>query len=88
MAVALEFNSVYAINKVTPNGGKIAVGVGDLTYPDGEDTTTVQAVAIQVTDIEGTKIAEFALQHDSFLVLLEAMMELFEPFKQESQGSE
>ena len=88
MPRAIEFNSIYAINKETPNGGKIVVGVGDLTYPDNEDTTTVQAVAIQVTDSEGTKIAEFALQNDSFAVLLEAMMELFEPFKQESQGSQ
>lgn len=87
MAVALEFNSVYAIEKYTPNGGKIVVGVGDLTYPDSDDTTTVQAVAIQITDSEGTKVAEFALQTDSFNTLLEAMMELFEPFKQESQGT-
>jgi len=72
---ANEFISVAAVQNPTPNGGQVTVAFGHV-YTDGQ--MPLEAIAIQVKDYEGTMVTEFALQSDSFGVLIESIKELFD----------
>lgn len=61
--------------KYTPSGGKVHVAFGDLITEEGK---ALEAIAIQIKDKNGGLVAEFALQPDSFGVLIEAIKDLYD----------
>lgn len=69
------FNGISGVSKETPNGGKITVAFGYITDEDDKD---FEAIAFQVLDKNGDTVTEFALQPDSFGVLIEAIKELYD----------
>ena len=69
------FNGISGVTKDTPNGGKITVAFGYITDENDED---FEAIAFQVIDQNGGIVTEFALQPDSFGVLIEAIKELYD----------
>lgn len=70
-----EFVGINGVSKETPNGGKITVSFGDII---AEDNTKHQAIAFQIKDQNGDIVTEFALQPESFGVLLDAIKELYD----------
>ena len=73
-----DFESVIAVEKATPHGGKIQFGVGALKFPDGrqEPSIAIQIIA-PTAPAPDHIVAQFALRMESFAVLLEGMMEVF-----------
>lgn len=70
-----EFIGVRQVVKDTPSGGKITVAFGDLVTLSEQK---FQAIAIQIKDPLDGLVCEFALQPESFGVLIEAIKELYD----------
>lgn len=70
-----EFVGVIGVTKETPNGGKVTVSFGDII---AEDDSKFEAIAFQIKDRNDGIITEFALQPESFGVLMDAIKELYD----------
>ncbi len=71
-----EFVGITGVAKDTPNGGKITVvSFGNIIT---ECEQKLQAIAFQIKDANGGIVTEFALQPESFGVLLDAIKELYD----------
>jgi len=70
-----EFVGIAGVAKDTPNGGKITVSFGNIIT---ECEQKLQAIAFQIKDANGDIVTEFALQPESFGVLLDAIKELYD----------
>ena len=68
-----EFVGFVDVNKPTPSGGMVRVAFGDIIT---EDDNTLPAIAIHIEDQNGNIVTQFALQPDTFGVLIEAIKEL------------
>jgi hypothetical protein len=73
--ISKEFvGKVQAVN-TTSNGGKVTVAFGNIITTDDEK---LEAIAIQILDHLGGTVAEFALQPETFGVLIETIKELYD----------
>lgn len=70
-----EFVGIRDVAKDTPNGGKITVSFGNIIT---ECEQKLQAIAFQIKDANGDIVTEFALQPESFGVLIDAIKELYD----------
>lgn len=70
-----EFVGVIDVNKTTPAGGMVRVAFGHII---AEDDSKFEAIAIHIEDQEGTIVTQFALQPESFGVMIEAIKELYD----------
>lgn len=70
-----EFVGITGVAKDTPNGGKITVSFGNIIT---ECEQKLQAIAFQIKDANGDIVTEFALQPESFGVLIDAIKELYD----------
>lgn len=70
-----EFVGVVGVNKATPTGGSVAVAFGNIIT---EDEQKLEAIAIQIKDHEGGTVCEFALQPETFGIMIEAIKELYD----------
>lgn len=70
-----EFIGITGVSKETPNGGKITVSFGNIIT---EDDQKLESIAFQIKDLNGAIVTEFALQPESFGVLLDAIKELYD----------
>lgn len=70
-----EFIGAIGVNKITPNGGTVRVAFGNLIT---EDEQKLEAIAIQIKDKNDDLVTEFALQADTFGILIEAIKELYD----------
>jgi hypothetical protein len=70
-----EFVGITGVAKDTPNGGKITVSFGNIIT---ECEQKLQAIAFQIKDANGDIVTEFALQPETFGVLLDAIKELYD----------
>ena len=78
---AADFECDHAIKNKTPSGGYINIGVGYLLFEDGRKD---QSVGFVIVDGEQNKVAEFALQSDTFGVFLETLKSAFEIYELEN----
>ena len=72
--IGIEFVGRRTIQKTTSQGGTVLVSYGDLTTAENN---TVNAMAFQISDGEGNKVAEFALVEETFGLLLQALHEMY-----------
>ena len=70
-----EFVGITGVAKDTPNGGKITVSFGNIIT---ECEQELQAIAFQIKDPNGDIVTEFALQPETFGVLIDAIKELYD----------
>lgn len=70
-----EFVGWHDVNKPIPNGGMVRVAFGDILT---EDDQKLPAIAIHIEDKNGEIVTQFALQSESFGVLLDAIKELYD----------
>lgn len=70
-----EFVGEIGVTKDTPNGGKVTVSFGNIITTDDQK---LQAIAFQIKDPAGNLVTEFALQPETFGVLLDAIKELYD----------
>lgn len=70
-----EFVGEIDVNKPTPNGGMVRVAFGNIYT---EDDQKLQAIAIHIEDKNGDIVTQFALQPETFGVLLDAIKELYD----------
>ena len=73
--ISKEFVGEMQVVKETPNGGKVTVAFGNIYTTDDQK---LQAIAFQILDSAGGTVAEFALQSESFGVLIDAIKELYD----------
>lgn len=73
--ISKEFVGITGVVKDTPNGGKITVSFGNIIT---ECDKWLQAIAFQIKDANGDIVTEFALQPESFGVLIDAIKELYD----------
>ena len=78
-----EFIGVMGVNKNTPHGGLVRVAFGDII---AEDDSKFPAIAVHIEDSEGTIVTQFALQPESFGVLIEAIKELYDGALKDEQS--
>lgn len=69
------FQGISGIQKVTSNGCKIHVSYGTVVTEDDQE---LEAIAIQIKDVHGGEIAEFAMVPETFGALIEAIKELYD----------
>lgn len=70
-----EFIGVVDVNKPTPTGGMVRVAFGDIIT---EEDDKLKAIAIHIEDKDGNIVTQFALQAETFGILIEAIKELYE----------
>lgn len=70
-----EFIGSHQIVKDTPSGGKITVAFGDIVTLSEQ---RFQAIAIQIKDPLDGLVCEFALQPETFGVLIDSIKELYD----------
>jgi hypothetical protein len=73
--IGKEFVGKTQVVKTTPNGGKVTVAFGNIYTTDDQK---LQAIAFQILDSVGDTVTEFALQPETFGVLLDAIKELYD----------
>ena len=74
--------------RATPNGGKVSVAFGKIIH---EDQTVIEpaAIAFQIKDQHDNIVTEFALLPDTFGVLMDAIMELYQStFSEDTKESD
>lgn len=69
-----EFIGVIDVNKPTPGGGMIRVAFGNIFT---EDDKKLEGIAIHIEDQHGNIVTQFALQPETFGVLIDAIKELY-----------
>ena len=70
-----EFIGVVDVNKPTPTGGMVRVAFGDIIT---EEDDKLKAIAIHIEDKDGNIVTQFALQAETFGILIEAIKELYD----------
>lgn len=70
-----EFIGRIGVDRTTPNGGTVRVAFGDIITDQDE---TLEAIAIQIKDKNGDLVTEFALQPETFGILIDAIKELYD----------
>jgi len=70
-----EFVGELEVNKPTPSGGMIRVAFGNLIT---EDDQKLKAIAIHIEDFDGNIVTQFALQPETFGILIGAIKELYD----------
>ncbi len=73
--IGKKFIGEMQVVKTTSNGGKVTVAFGNIYTTDDQK---LQAIAFQILDSAGGTVAEFALQPETFGVLLDAIKELYD----------
>ena len=71
---AMEFNSIISRENTTPLGGSVAIGIGPITNPQGEE---IMGTAFQIKDQKGELVAQFALTQGTFAVFFDTLMEVY-----------
>jgi hypothetical protein len=75
-----DFESIAAVEKPTPHGGTIKIGVGYLLFEDGSEAP---ATAFEIKDADGIAVTQFALLQESFGVFMDTLQELYSNFNPE-----
>lgn len=70
-----EFIGQVGVDKTTANGGMVRVAFGKIITEDDQE---LDAIAIQIKDVNGNLVTEFALQPETFGVLIESIKELYD----------
>lgn len=76
----VDFESIEAVEKPTPHGGTIKIGVGYLLFEDGSEKP---ATAFEIKDGDGESVTQFALLQESFGVFMDVLQELYSMFEPE-----
>ena len=70
-----EFIGEIDVNRPTPSGGMVRVAFGNVIT---EDDQKIKAIAIHIEDQHGNIVTQFALQPETFGVLIGAIKELYD----------
>lgn len=70
-----EFIGEIDVNKPTPSGGMVRVAFGNVIT---ENDQKIKAIAIHIEDQHGNIVTQFALQPETFGVLIGAIKELYD----------